>query len=357
MLTSCFNLNKAQTFLQENPLDIHLALAEGFKESKVDFNPFTVERKRNYFTAIEDEFLNPEKLERFKSKVEGEPENAGRTTGEAKNLKNKLNKATCITDALEIFDSEVRLYMLSHFINPIKKILEPCKARIHEIMTTQLRRVGLMSTISISEDQAWTEFTRRIKDATLNAGSQFMALLSLIPNVYKRQTGKLMPEAKLLEATENITNLLERYARINVGHFRIIRDYALCNKTAQQNRVNKYGKGDTEMAKILDYEKNDTAPCFEIYYKDSFDLIDTDKGLQVANNAKALERFNETIMFPSQGITKELTEAKLSPAIGCPALRIKFSDGQNLVELISKWLTKSVKVYLLPIYKKFGVIV
>lgn len=351
MLIPVFNLKKSQEYLERHPQDIHLAIAEGFRQDEgPSFDLSQSAIKQAWFKAIETEYLSPDKLEGFRTRVESAPERAGLSDGEAKQLRNKLAKSSNLADALEVLDSQIRTYLLNHFINPLKKALVMSKTQIFELMQTQVVARG---TKSLTADIAFDMFFKRIQDATLNAGSQFMAMLRLIPIVYQRQNSdSKISENKFLEAVSNIGNLLERYARMNVGHLHILRDHALPDWNAALARVDKYGKGDSQLERARDYESKTTAPAYEIYFPDSFDLIDADGGLQITNNAKALERFAAKISSGEASVRQELQHAMNAPTFGCPALRIKFADGQNLVKLLSGWLTKLVQVYLLPEAKR-----
>lgn len=356
-----FNIERAKSYLRENPQGLHIAVIEGFKgDDKSKYSEHETDIKKELFEAVEKEFLRPEYLESFKSRVESTVNFAGLTQGEARNLKNQLEKrANNVPDALDLLDSNIRSYVISHFVEPLEKLFKasaPLRSRIHELMIRQTdsyrRPKGLGQ---ISEEDAFTGFFMRIRDASLNAGSQFMAMVRLIPIVYQERFKEKISKDKFIEAVTNVKNLVEQYARMHLGHFHIFRDFAWPNQEAMLSRINKYGKGATYEERAYDLDANLTAPAFEIYEHDNFALIDTINGLQIVNNEKALERFNRSILSRDPDVLEELKLAEESPAVGCPAVRVKFADGRNLVEFVSDWLFKVVSVYLVPTYERLNV--
>jgi hypothetical protein len=360
-LSRPFDIERAKTYLRENPQSLHVAVIEGFKgDGKPQYLAAVTDCKQELFGAVEKEFLRPEYLEPFKSRVESTENFAGFTKGEARNLKNAMDKrVNDVETALDMLDSNIRLYIVNHFIGPLEKLFkssEQLRSRIHQLMIKQTDDFRLPKGLpSINEEDALKGFFMRIKSASLNASSQFMAMVRLIPIVYKERFKEKISKEKFLEAVSNIKNLIEQYARMHLGHFHIFRDEAWPIWEAVLARIDQYGKGDDHITRAYNYDANDTAPAYEIYRPDNFALIDTAEGLQIVNNEKALERFHNAILSRKSEVLDQLKLAEESPAVGCPALRVKFIDGKNLVEFISEWLSKVVAVHLVPTYERLKV--
>ena len=55
---------------------------------------------------------------------------------------------------------------------------------------------------------------------------------------------------------------------------------------------------------------------------------------------------------------KELVKlGRNTPNRGCPALRIRFADGQNLVEKVFNWLYKATEKFVVPKMQELKVLV
>jgi len=173
-----------------------------------------------------------------------------------------------------------------------------------------------------------------------------MALLYLVIQKTKK---KILNKDDFLKAITNNLKLLEQWARMHESHFHFLRDYALPNKPEMLERVKKYGNGKDLKAKLSSYANQPSAPAFEIYHEDAFDLKESPNGHQLVNNERALDRLNEVFLDnPSDPqIQRDLKLLSKTNAHGCPALRIKFGD-VNFVEYINKWLVNVVENKLLP---------
>jgi len=182
-----FDLELAKKHLCEHPMQFHVAVAKGFKKPQNSNScPYASEAKANYFEKVEKELLSSEKLEFFRKLTSGELkvldnkklDDYGFTIGKDKEMKSSFSKETKIMDLLESFDKEIRSFLLENFIKPLEKTFRESKELIHESM----KKIYIPEKIGeeLSEELSLQLFIDRIQDATLNASSQFMALLYLV---------------------------------------------------------------------------------------------------------------------------------------------------------------------------------
>jgi hypothetical protein len=357
-----FNLEAAKAEYAKNPLFIDRALSAGFGEQKPNVEISGLDdARRNMFLFFQNELFSPQNLASFKKLIEND--NLGHLIQSHNKAQENFiprNKHDyqfeILENTLNQIDLIIRKTMIDHYYNPLVNFIDSNKHRVAQA----LRSFNELTILGpLASDQDIIETCKHLVKGGFNIMiSIFLGLVRILPRVMKRQNINLSEE-DFKKVINNIQHLLKRYSLIHFLKLIIFRDHIGYDSSSESVSRND-GMGTT----IYPAEPDKTPDLYH-FHADLFDLIDTDKGKQLVNNVKLLEEYRsfiedykirgKRVSFKDQVLIDEImTKMHTTATLGCPLGRVKFDDGKNFIEVVSRWVENLLLKYYVPVARVQG---